>query len=386
MGVLNVTPDSFSDGGLFEDPGAAIERGLELREQGADILDIGGESTRPGARPVSAAEEMDRVLPVIEGLSGTDTILSIDTSKPEVADAAFRAGAHVVNDVTGLSPEMLEVAAAHDAAGIAMHMQGEPRTMQRRPRYDDVVAEVGAYLQARVEAAAQMGVPCIVDPGIGFGKTLQHNLSLLSSLDELARLGAPLLVGVSRKSFLGRITGGAAPDRLEGTLAAHLHAVRLGADIVRAHDVAAHARALAVDLAIRHAGSGVDGRGRGHADVLVEGLECSCSIGVTAAERATRQTVVLEISLQVEPRRAGAIDELDTTIDYATVARQARSIAEGASWQLVETLVDTLCRDLLSRHPGLGVTVEARKPAAASSLGCTAVGYRQSILRGSDRR
>jgi dihydropteroate synthase len=256
MGVVNVTPDSFSDGGLFLDPDAAIRQGLELDAEGAAILDIGGESTRPGAAPVTAEEELHRVLPVITGLvaAGVRAQISIDTSKATVAAEALLAGATIVNDVTALrgDPEMGAVVASTGAALCLMHMLGDPRTMQDDPRYEDVVGEVKAFLVERMGVAIAAGVPeerIILDPGIGFGKTLAHNLELLRRLDELVAVGRPVLIGTSRKSFLGRITGRDVDHRLAGTIATNVLAYTRGARIFRVHEVAPISDALKVAVA-----------------------------------------------------------------------------------------------------------------------------------------
>lgn len=253
MGVVNVTPDSFSDGGRTFSTAAAVAAGLRMREEGALVLDVGGESTRPGAAPVGPGEEARRVLPVIEALAAAGAVVSVDTRKAEVAAAALAAGAAVVNDVGGLrDPAMLAACAAAGAPAIVMHMQGEPRTMQAAPRYGDVVAEVEAFLLEQARRAAAAGVPSVVlDPGIGFGKDLDHNLDLLRATARLAGHGHPLLVGASRKAFIGRLAGGVGPEsRLPGTLAAHLVAAAAGAALLRVHDVAAHAQALAVATAL----------------------------------------------------------------------------------------------------------------------------------------
>lgn len=248
MGVVNVTPDSFSDGGRYLDPQAAVAHGLRLEAEGAAILDIGGESTRPGATPVPAGEERRRVIPVIEGLraAGAKARISIDTSKAVVAAAALEAGATLVNDVTALrgDPELAEVlrGAGEEVELCLMHMQGEPRTMQRNPTYGDVVGDVKAFLAQRLDAAVAAGIDgrrILVDPGIGFGKTPEHNLELLRRLAELLDLGAPLLIGTSRKSFLGRITGRDVADRLPATIATNVIALMHGARIFRVHDVRA---------------------------------------------------------------------------------------------------------------------------------------------------
>jgi dihydropteroate synthase len=254
MGVVNVTPDSFSDGGEFLDPAAAIAHGLELLAEGADVLDVGGESTRPGAEAVSSEVELERVLPVIEGLAGGEKQVSIDTSKAAVAAAAIDAGATIVNDVTALGdPEMAALCAERDVALILMHMRGEPRTMQEDPTYGDVVDDVKAFLADRVERAIAAGVEegrIWVDPGIGFGKTVEHNLELLRRLGELRDLGRPILVGTSRKSFLGKLSGAPVDQRLGGTIATCVLAVANGADAVRVHDVAPIREALAIEAAI----------------------------------------------------------------------------------------------------------------------------------------
>lgn len=256
MGVLNVTPDSFSDGGRYLDAGKAIARGRQLIADGADILDIGGESTRPGSDPVSEEEELRRVEPVIEGLlADAQAPLSIDTCKPAVARRCLDLGVTMLNDVTALrQPEMIEIAASHDVPVILMHMLGEPKTMQDDISYDDVAAEVKAYLGERAREAASRGVgQIIVDPGIGFGKTTQHNLILLQRLREFKELPYPLLIGVSRKSFIGSMTGAEPGDRLGGTLAATTAAILNGADIVRVHDVAECRQAVRIAEGIRSA-------------------------------------------------------------------------------------------------------------------------------------
>jgi dihydropteroate synthase len=270
MGIVNVTPDSFSDGGLFLDSRAAVAHGLELVEQGADILDIGGESTRPGAEPVGVEEELRRVVPVVEGLAAaTESVaiaprgsretsmprrpqVSIDTSKAAVARAALAAGATLVNDVSALraDPEMAAVVAESGADCCLMHMLGSPRTMQRAggPRYKDVVDEVKAFLEERLAFAVDAGVAerrIVLDPGIGFGKTVEHNLALLRRLDEVVALGRPVMIGTSRKSFLG----GTLAERLPGTIATNVMALERGASVFRVHDVAPVAAALAVAAA-----------------------------------------------------------------------------------------------------------------------------------------
>jgi dihydropteroate synthase len=255
MGVVNVTPDSFSDGGLYLDAGAAIAHGRELAAEGAAILDVGGESTRPGAAPVPVEEELRRVEPVVAGLVGVGPDISVDTSKAAVAAAAIDAGAAIVNDVTALrgDPEMAALVADRGAGVVLMHMAGEPRTMQANPEYSDVVAEVRDFLAARLEAAVAAGIDesrIWLDPGIGFGKTERHNYELLRGLGELATLGRPLVVGTSRKSFIGRADGSAADQRLGGTIATSILAAVAGAAVLRVHDVREMDQALRVASAV----------------------------------------------------------------------------------------------------------------------------------------
>lgn len=261
MGVLNVTPDSFSEGGHPVDPATAVARGRRLAAEGAAIVDVGGESTRPGAAPVPVAVEIDRVVPVIGRLAADLAVpVSVDTSKPEVMRAAVAAGAQMINDVRALTaPGALEAAAEAGAAVCLMHMQGEPATMQDDPSYGDVVAEVRDFLRARAAACLAAGIArerICIDPGIGFGKRVEHNLALLARLDELAGLGFPVLLGVSRKSLIGIITGRPAGARLAGSIAFAALAVARGAAIVRAHDVAATLDAVKAAAALRRATPG----------------------------------------------------------------------------------------------------------------------------------
>ncbi|WP_125076522.1 dihydropteroate synthase [Pseudoxanthomonas sp. SGT-18] len=252
MGIVNVTPDSFSDGGAHADAASAIAHGLRLVEEGADLLDVGGESTRPGSEGVSVEEELRRVIPVIEGLAArTGVPISIDTSKPEVMRAAVAAGAGMINDICALEREgALDAAAALGVPVVLMHMRGEPRSMQEAPHYDDVVAEVHRYLADRIFAAELAGIPrarLVVDPGFGFGKDDGHNLALLAQLERFTSLGVPVLAGISRKRTIGALTGRQVPaERVAGSVAAHLVAAQRGARIVRVHDVAATVDALKV--------------------------------------------------------------------------------------------------------------------------------------------
>jgi dihydropteroate synthase len=243
MGILNVTPDSFSDGGRFLDSHQAIEHGLQMALDGADMIDIGGESSRPGAEPIPIEEELKRVIPVIQALSReTDCLLSVDTRKARVAEKSLTAGAHIINDISALTldPNMPAVARDHGAGVILMHMQGDPKTMQNEPKYENVVKEVADYLDGRMMELEQRGLSrnsLAIDPGIGFGKTLEHNLSLIAHLDKLAPLRRPVVVGLSRKSFIGKITGREVQDRLSGSLAAMAYVIQRGAHVIRVHDV-----------------------------------------------------------------------------------------------------------------------------------------------------
>src|SRR5215212_65337 len=258
MGVINVTPDSFSDGGLYLDVDAAVAHGHDLAAEGAAILDVGGESTRPGADEVPEAEELERVIPVIERLAqaaGPDApVVSIDTRKARVAEQALQAGARIVNDISAFrhAPEIAGLVASAGAHCCLMHMLGEPRTMQQDPRYDDVVSDVKAFLEERLAFAVGEGVPeerVWLDPGIGFGKTLDHNLELLRRLDEIVAIGRPVVVGTSRKSFLGKITGREAHEREPGTIATNVMAFERGASIFRVHDARPTSDALRVAAA-----------------------------------------------------------------------------------------------------------------------------------------
>ena len=260
MGILNVTPDSFSDGGRYDTTAAALQQATQMLADGADIIDIGGESTRPGAVAVDATTECQRVIPVIQAIRATHpaATLSIDTSKAAVADAALIAGAAIINDVTAMEgdPAMPAVACAHAAGVVLMHMQGDPRSMQQAPRYDDAVRDVASYLAGRATALETAGLPAAhiaLDPGLGFGKSVDHNLALIAGLAHLAKLGYPVLIGLSRKRFLGRLTSQGVDDRLAASLAGLSCAIMRGARIVRVHDVAASRDAINVAYAIASA-------------------------------------------------------------------------------------------------------------------------------------
>jgi dihydropteroate synthase len=259
-GVVNVTPDSFSDGGHYLEPSAAIAHAQRLADEGADLIDLGAESSRPGAESVSAEQELSRLMPVLDGLRACPIPISIDTTKPEVMRAVIGAGAAMINDIGALrSPGALETVATTDAAVCLMHMQGEPRTMQLEPHYGDVVAEVRAFLAERVAAAEARGIArerIVIDPGFGFGKTIGHNFEMLRNLHRFAEIGVPVMAGWSRKSTLGAVTGREAGERLAASIAAALLAVQHGATIVRVHDVAATRDALAVLAAMDGQGGG----------------------------------------------------------------------------------------------------------------------------------
>jgi len=255
MGILNVTPDSFFDGGRYRTASEAVDVALQMEADGADLIDVGGESSRPGAESISTEEELDRILEVLKGIRDrSDVAVSIDTTKADVAREAIAAGATLINDISALraDPEMAGVVSGTDCFVVLMHMKGTPRTMQENPMYDDVVGEIGAFLSERVAAATEAGISSKriwIDPGIGFGKRMEHNLELLRHVDRLRQIGQPVLVGLSRKSFLGAILDLPVEERLEGTIAANAVAVARGADIVRVHDVKEGRRA--VDVAFR---------------------------------------------------------------------------------------------------------------------------------------
>ena len=258
VGALNVTPDSFSDGGSYYKKAKAVERALRMEAEGADIIDIGGESSRPFSKPVSLKEELRRVIPVIEAIRKKSSVaISVDSCKPEVARAAVLSGADMLNDITGFTdPAMAELAAKLEKPVVIMHMKGRPQTMQKAPRYQDVTREVAAFLKRQGRKLEKLGASrIIVDPGIGFGKTVKHNLELLKSIDKICALGYPVMVGASRKSFIGKISGAdvgdrPAGDRLGGSISAHLWSVMQGASLIRVHDVAAHRQALDLLLKI----------------------------------------------------------------------------------------------------------------------------------------
>ncbi len=358
MGVVNVTPDSFSDGGLFLDAESAVIQARRLVSEGADLVDIGGESSRPGAEPVDEPAELRRVLPVVEQLSGVGVPISVDTYKPEVARACLEAGAHMINDITGAGDAMLAVAAEFGAPVVAMHMLGTPRTMQKAPHYEDVVEEIRRFFEERQRSAEKAGVQLVLDPGIGFGKTHQHNLDLLRRLGRFRVLGLPLLVGLSRKSFLGKITGRSSSDRLAATLAADVIAVLQGADIVRVHDVELHRDALAVVAAVL---GGSESRAQ---RIFARGLRCPTHVGVGVEERSREQDVVIDVEAEVE-LEPGFADGLPSTVDYVALAEIARRVAGERPRELLETMAEEIAAKVLSELHATEVRVRIVKPAVA---------------------
>jgi len=402
MGVINVTPDSFSDGGRYLDPEAAVAHGLALAADGAAILDVGGESTRPGAGPVPVQEELRRVVPVIEALAcaGGDFALSIDTTKMDVARAAMDAGARMVNDVSALrsDPSMAALVAERGAGCCLMHMRGEPRTMQDEPRYDDVVSDVKAFLEERLAFAVGEGVPegkIWLDPGIGFGKTAAHNLELLRRLDEIVAIGLPVVVGTSRKSFLGKLTGGRAEgERLPGTIATSVLAWERGASVFRVHDVAAVVDALVVTAAT--VGSPIvggnmidehdppdpddeiDGGGFDPEDedeiaepavtVEITGLSLFTRHGVTPPERELGQRLLLDVTFELTDCDAMVTDRVEDTVDYADVCEQVALAAQERSYKTLERLCNAIAGRLMERYGADSVRVKATKPEPPIAL------------------
>ena len=367
MGVLNVTPDSFSDGGRHLDPAAAIAAGEAMVAAGARFVDVGGESTRPGASPVDPDEERRRLLPVIEALAASDAaIVSVDTRRAEVARDALAAGANHVNDVGGLGdPARRAVSAEAGGPAIAMHMLGEPATMQRDPRYRDVVGEVEAFLVGRAQAAEAEGVPSVViDPGWGFGKRDEHNLALLRAVSRLAAGGRPVLIGASRKGTIGRWTGESDPARRDpGSLVVHLEAARLGAAILRVHDVAGHAQGLAVQRVLAGDGStegdpSVPPRDR----IVLEGLAFHGYHGVFDEEARFGARFVVDVEMRVA---LPAEDELARTVDYARVYELVADEVTGRRYRLIEALASAIAQRVLAADARVDeVTVRVHKPHA----------------------
>ncbi|QIA26206.1 dihydropteroate synthase [Thermaerobacter sp. PB12/4term] len=374
MGILNVTPDSFSDGGRYLDPGAAEEHALAMAEAGADVIDIGAESTRPGAVPVPADEERRRLLPVIRRLAPRlDVPISVDTYKAEVARAALEEGAAMINDVGGLhrDPAMVQVAAAYRVPVVAMHARPHGDTA-----YADFWGEVLGFLQAAIDRAASAGLPremVIVDPGFGFGKTPEQNLDLVRQLPRLRVLGAPVLLGTSRKSTIGRVLDLPVDQRLEGTAATVALAVARGVDLVRVHDVVPMVRLVRMaDAVVRHPrweapsplapGGAPPARGTGV--IQLRGLRFVACHGVLPEEHKSPQPFLVDVDLGVDVTAAAARDDLSFTIDYAEVHRRVARILEGPHRRLIETLACAVADDLLAAFPVGWVRVRVAKPEA----------------------
>lgn len=383
MGIINVTPDSFSDGGNFLDPHAAVRRGVAMVADGADLLDVGGESSRPGAEPVSEADELQRVVPVIRSLAGrVDVPISVDTTKAAVASAALEAGAAIVNDVTALraDPAMAGVVATSGAGVVLMHMLGEPRTMQKDPRYNDVLAEVSSALAGWAGAAQTAGIPAdriMVDPGIGFGKTLRHNLLLLNGLMHLRALGYPVLVGPSRKSFMGTAFGLDVEERLEATAGSVAWCAAQGAAVVRVHDVKEMVRVVRMVDAIRDVAPvslpsahtpGPAGAPAGGDRVLLRGLRVFGRHGVHAREREEGQYFVVDVEAALDLGPAARRDDLSATLDYSALAQRAAGIVAGERYDLIEALADRLAGMVLEDPRVQRVVVRVAKPEALAGL------------------
>jgi dihydropteroate synthase len=376
VGILNVTPDSFSDGGRYTDLDAAVSRGAEMAAGGADVIDVGGESTRPGAEPVAEAEELRRVIPVIEALVREVPVpISIDTAKAGVAQAALDAGAVIVNDVTALRGDrrMAEVVATSKAGVVLMHMLGDPRTMQKDPRYGDVVADVGASLLAWAKGAEASGVEwerIVIDPGIGFGKNLEHNLLLLRNLGSLTVLGYPVLVGPSRKSFIHAALGLPHGERLEATAGAVAWAVAQGAQLVRVHDVTEMVRVVRMTEAIRDAGASFEDEFEpppGRDKVIVRGLRVFGYHGVHAHEQERGQDFVIDLEAHLDLRPAGRGDDLDETLDYSDLARRASAIVSSERFNLIEALAERLAAEVLEDPRVARTVIRVAKPAALAA-------------------
>lgn len=373
MGILNVTPDSFSDGGRYTDLDAAVSKGAEMAAAGADVIDVGGESTRPGAEPVSEADERKRVVPVIEALVREVSVpISVDTAKSGVARAAIDAGAVIVNDVTALRGDrhMTELVAETGAGVVLMHMLGDPRTMQKDPRYGDVVADVAAALAAWAKGAEASGVErerIAIDPGIGFGKNLEHNLLLLKNIPLLTALGYPVLVGPSRKSFIHSALGLPLGERLEATVAAVAWSVAQGAQLVRVHDVTEMVRAVRMTEAIREAGASFEDEfvpPPGRDQVIIRGLTVFGYHGIHAHEKEEGQDFVIDVEAHMDLRPAGRSDDLDETLDYSDLARRATSIVASERYNLIEALAERLASEVLEDPRVARTVVRVSKPTA----------------------
>jgi dihydropteroate synthase len=379
MGVLNVTPDSFSDGGRYADHAAAVAHGLSIRDDGADMVDVGGESTRPGADRVEPAEEARRVLPVIKELAAAGVLVSIDTTRAGVAAAAIEAGAAVVNDVSGglADPDMARVVASAGVPWILMHWRGHSRDMQALAHYTDVVAEVARELSGRVDAAVAAGVDpgrLVIDPGLGFAKTAEHNWALLARMDVLRGLGLPVLVATSRKSFLGRLL--AAPDgtprpvaeREDATVATTVLAALAGVWGVRVHEVRANSDALRVAEQFRRTAGGQSVLTVTPDRVRLVGLRVTGRHGVFAHERADGQDFVVDATLELDTAAAARTDDLARTVDYGTLATDLAAVVAGPPVNLIETLADRLVAVCLRDRRVTAAEITVHKPAAPIPL------------------
>lgn len=348
MGILNVTPDSFSDGAKYPDAAAAINHAREMISEGAAIIDVGGESSRPGALPVSCEEELERVLPIVKQLAKEGCIISVDTCKADVARACLRKGAHMINDIMGLADErIVKVCASHKAVVVIMHMKGEPRTMQENPVYSDVVLEIKDFFRERIAKARKAGIEGIIlDPGIGFGKTTEHNLEIIRRLGEFRDLGYPLMLGTSRKSFIGKTISGDADERLEGTIASNIVGFMNGARIFRVHDVAENKKALDMAWAI-------SGTGRPSDRITIKGLELEAKVGLTPKERARKQKITADIELEINLGKAAKSGKIEDTVDYRKIIAEAKKIAAKKEFTLLEETAKSIGEELKKRfHAG----------------------------------
>lgn len=374
MGVVNVTPDSFSDGGRALDPDTAVRHGLALLAAGADLLDVGGESTRPGADAVSGQEELRRILPVVSGLAVAGAPVSVDTYRASVAAAALEAGAVMVNDISGglADPAMLPLLADRAVPCVLMHWRGPAKDMQAEAVYDDVVAEVTAALAQRRAAALAAGIAphrVALDPGLGFGKTAAHNWSLLARLDRLVGLGAPLLVGASRKAFLGGLLAGPdgprpVQDREDATATVSTLAALAGAWAVRVHAPAPSADAVRVVAALRAAQVGTGGGGDAADTITLRGLRVRGHHGVLAQERRDGQDFVIDAELHLDTADAAGSDDLARTVDYGALSAQLAAVVAGEPVELLETLAARLVDECLTNPRVREVQVAVHKPQA----------------------
>lgn len=359
MGVLNVTPDSFSDGGKFIKIEAALKHAEMMIKEGAAIIDVGGESSRPGARPVPLEEELNRILPLIKKLKKLDTVISVDTYNPKVAEACLKEGAHIINDITGLENcRMAEIAAEFDVPVIIMHMQGKPLTMQKDPQYKDVVEDIKEFFAGRIEKAKKTGIEKIIlDPGIGFGKTLEHNLEIINRLKEFGELGYPLMLGTSRKSFIGKISNVEVNERLEGTIASNIIGLMNGARIFRVHDVAESRKALEVAWKILE--RNLNDR------IVVSRFEIEALVGVDGKERKRKQKLVVDAEIELDLKRAAASGRIGDTVNYSQVLKGIRKATNGKEFVLLESMAKEIAEKLKKNFEASRVRVRVGKKEVA---------------------